>query len=116
MVCKAEARTGDTSTSGQDEEKSLQGHHSNSREIDRIVNAVVRGAGAGLCIRGGLHLLSWLFALFSRSRRRLLLTDPFRSLLDQLVDTFRYILFLGSLSGIYVGADEAIANRFGRQR
>jgi len=82
----------------------------------RFLNASVRGAGAGLCLRGGLHLLSWFFALLSTSRRKRLLLSPLRVLLDQFVDTVRYTLFLGSLSGVYVAADESIAQRFGRQR
>ena len=116
MISEAEARTGETSTSDQAENKSLRKGGHGAREIYRIINAIIRGAGAGFCIRGGLHLLSWIFAVFSRSRRKLLLAEPGKHIIDQLLDTFRYVLFLGSLSGVYVGVDEAIANRLGRKK
>lgn len=112
MSTEAEARSGQASTSG----KASLGREEDNREIRRIVNAIVRGAGVGLCIRGGLNLLSWVLALFSRARRNRLALDPFGSIFEQVLDTLRYTAFLGCLSGIYVGADEAIANHFGRQR
>ena len=112
MTNEADDRKGETSTS-----QSVQLAKSDTaRQLARITNAVIRGAGVGLCIRGGLHLLSWVFALFSRSRRTKLALDPIGSLLEQILDPIRYTLFLGSLSGLYVGVDESIANRYGRQK
>ena len=124
MDAEAKTRSNNVaSTSGRDVGESLS--HSlrdslrdgyNYRAWYRFLNASVRGAGAGLCLKGGLHLLSWLFALLSKSRRNRLLLSPLRVLLDQFKDTLRYTLFLGSLSGIYVAADEGIAHYYGRQR
>ena len=112
-MTEADDPTGETSTSY----SAVRASESDkARQRVRIANAVLRGAGVGLCIRGGLHLLSWIFALFSRSRRDRLASDPIRNILEQIVDTIRYTLFLGSLSGAYVGIDESVANRYGRQK
>ena len=116
MSTEAEARTGETSTSSKDAQLVLPSNKSSAREVSRILSAVIRGAGVGLCIRGGLNLLSWVFALFSRSRRNRLALDPLGSILEQILDTLQYTAFLGSLSGVYVGVDEGIANHFGRKR
>jgi hypothetical protein len=117
---EAQSRSGEgASTSGRDDGNAIGQSHAKkdvSREWYRFLNAVIRGAGAGLCLRGGLNLLSWLFALLSKSRRNRLALNPLRVLLDQFIDTVRYTLFLGSLSGVYVAADECLAHQFGRQR
>ena len=113
MASEAEDRTGETSTS---QRSTVISESDKSRQFARLSNAIIRGAGTGLCIRGGLHLLSWIFALFSRSRRNKLALDALRAILQQILDTIRYTLFLGSLSGVYVGVDESIANRYGRQK
>lgn len=117
MGTDAEARKGETSTSYEALHKHIDANsHKGDREALRLLNACIRGAGAGLCLRGGLHLLSWVFALFSRSRRNRLTLDPLGSIFEQILDTIRYTIFLGSLSGVYVGVDEGIANAYGRQR
>ena len=86
------------------------------REFYRILNAIIRGGGAGFALKGGLHIISWVFALIIRSRRQQQLQTPFRILVEQIKDTLRYTCFLASLSGLYVGADEGIAHFFGRKR
>ena len=114
----AAARTGEVSTSGRSAgvRKTAFAHEEGHRELYRLMNAVVRGAGAGFCLKGGLHILSWLLALISKSRRQRLTRAPLKTLLEQFLDTVRYTLFLGSLGGVYVGVDEGIANTWGRQR
>lgn len=110
------ARGGEVSTSGRHGLKKIAfSHNEGAREWYRLQNAVVRGSGAGFCLRGGIHLLSWLFALVVKSRRKRLLEAPLRTLIDQVLDTIRYTIFLGSLGGVYVGVDEGIANFFGRK-
>lgn len=110
-------RTGETSTSYATSEH-LRPFLSEigPREFSRFANACLRGAGVGFCLRGGLHLLSWVAALLSHSRRHRLALDPLKKIIEQILDTVRYTLFLGSLSGIYVGVDEGIANALGRER
>ena len=112
------ARGGEASTSGRaaTAKKLAFAQENGDRELYRWANAIIRGAGTGFCLRAGIHVLSWLFALAVKSRRRRIMAAPLRTLLDQLLDTIRYTLFLGSLSGVYVGVDEGIANLLGRKR
>lgn len=116
-------RGGEASTSGAGGKKSRSMYkrlaflrEEGDREWHRLGNAIVRGAGAGLCLKGGLNLLSWILALFNPARRRYVFASPFKILFEQVVDTLRYTLFLGSLSGVYVGTDEIIAVSLGRKK
>lgn len=127
-ILETVARGGEASTSGREDGSS---HETSSRpmlkrlaflraqgdrEWHRLGNAVIRGAGAGLLLKGGLNLLSWVLAIFSKSRRRHLWANPLKMVVEQVLDTLRYTLFLASLSGVYVGSDEGIAVAFGRKR
>ena len=113
----ANVRGGEASTSSEKFEKQLVfAQEDGDREWYRLANAIARGAGTGFCIKGGIHLLSWIFALVVKSRRKRLQEAPLRTLLEQALDTVRYTVFLGSLGGVYVGVDEGIANIFGRKR
>ena len=92
---------------------------SNKQELTRAAlrlrTAMLRGAGAGLTLRGGLHLLTTLLALLTKrgvgaGRRRTL------SLADAAIDTLQYTAFLGTLGGVYVAVDESLAAALGKQR
>ena len=117
-ILESVARGGPASTSGRSHlrKRIAFAREEGAREWHRLGNAVVRGAAVGMCLKGGLNVLSWVLALLSPSRRRYLLASPFRTLFEQILETLRYTLFLASLSGTYVGADESIAVFFGRKR
>lgn len=73
------------------------------RAAQRLQDAVVRGAVAGLSLRGGLHLVGYLLQLLARRRRS---KGPAGSAgradadaLSLLKDTARWGAFLGSFSG-----------------
>jgi len=82
------------------------------RALQRLLDALVRGAATGLGIRGGLNALSLLFALLSRAGRRRKWSAP--TLLSMARDSLRFGAFLGAFSAAAVGADEAIAASLGR--
>ncbi|KAK9806740.1 hypothetical protein WJX72_001016 [[Myrmecia] bisecta] len=84
------------------------------RAWERLGNALVRGAFSGFCLRGGLHLVGLLFALVLKSRKKHRAHSI--NLWQRLQDTLRYTAFLGSLSGVYVAADEAIAAVVGKRK
>ncbi|MEW5320344.1 MAG: hypothetical protein WDW38_011423 [Sanguina aurantia] len=75
--------------------------------------AISRGAAAGAILKGGLHLSSWLMHQLKSSARQNLNS---LSLGRALADTFKYTAFLGSLAGLYVAVDEALASIFGKVR
>lgn len=78
----------------------------------RYCNAIVRGAATGFCLRGGLHLLKFIFSIILRRKRN---ARP-QSVSDMIADTLRYTGFLGAFAGIYVSVDEGIAALFGKER
>lgn len=87
-------------------------HHDHERAKRRLTDAVVRGAAAGLVVRGGLHLASSTLRLLRPSRG----TDRGKpDIWDMIRDTLRWGAFLGSFSGVFVTADEAIACLFGHK-
>lgn len=75
--------------------------------------AISRGAAAGAILKGGLHISSWLMHQLRSSARQNLNS---LSLGRALADTFTYTAFLGSLAGLYVAVDEALASIFGKVR
>lgn len=87
--------------------------HDHERAGRRLTDAIVRGATAGLVVRGGLHLASSTLRLLRPSRG----TDRGKpDVWDMIRDTLRWGAFLGSFSGVFVTADEAIACLFGHKR
>ena len=82
------------------------------RAWTRYCNAVVRGAAIGFCLRGGLHLLKFLFALVLRRKR----SSRSQSLSEVFQDTLRYTGFLGAFAGVFVSVDEGLAAVFGPER
>ena len=82
------------------------------RAWTRYCNAVVRGAAIGFCLRGGLHLLKFLFALVLRRKR----STRSQSLSEVFQDTLRYTGFLGAFAGVFVSVDEGLAAVFGPER
>lgn len=78
----------------------------------RYCNAIFRGAATGFCLRGGLHLLKFIFSIILR-RKRSPRTQPVS---DMMADTLRYTGFLGAFAGIFVSVDEGIAALFGKER
>ncbi len=88
--------------------------HDHNRAWFRFLNAVVRGGLSGACLRGGLHLVSFLFGLIVKWRKQ----QAARSLnfWSKLQDTARYAAFLATYSGSFVAVDEGIAAVFGKRR
>lgn len=83
------------------------------RVRERAITALLRGAAAGLALRGGLHLLSKIAVLLSaREGRRVNESYP----RHPVEETARYVAFLGSLGGVYVAADEGLAALIGKER
>ncbi len=82
------------------------------RAWTRYCNAVVRGAAIGFCLRGGLHLLKFLFGLILRRKR----STRSQSLSEVFQDTLRYTGFLGAFAGVFVSVDEGLAAVFGPER
>lgn len=78
----------------------------------RYCNAIFRGAATGFCLRGGLHLLKFIFSIILRRKRN---ARP-QPVSDMIADTLRYTGFLGAFAGIYVSVDEGIAAVFGKER
>lgn len=88
--------------------------HDHSRAWWRFLNAVVRGGLSGLCLRGGLHLVSFLFGLIVKWRKQQAAKGL--NFLSKLQDTARYAAFLATYSGAFVAVDEGIAALFGKRR
>lgn len=88
--------------------------HDHNRAWFRFLNAVVRGGLSGVCLRGGLHLVTFLFGLIVKWRKQ----QGARSLKfwSKLQDTARYAAFLATYSGTFVAVDEGIAALFGKRR
>jgi len=82
------------------------------RAWTRYCSAVVRGAATGFCLRGGLHLLKFIFALISARKRR----TRSQSISEVFQDTLRYTGFLGAFAGVFVSVDEGLAALFGPER
>ena len=91
--------------------------HDIARAGRRLSDAVVRGAAAGVALRGGLNLVSYVLnlALKSKRKRQQGQTLP-PSLRELSQDALRWGAFLGTLSGVFVTADETIACLFGTKR
>ena len=88
------------------------------RARERLVSAVVRGATAGLALRGGLHLVTYLLGL-ALSRKRGKRGTPANARpvgLELIKDTLRWGAFLGSFAGVFVTSDEVIALLGGKKR
>jgi hypothetical protein len=66
------------------------------RALQRLQDATLRGLVAGLSLRGGLHLVSYVLNLLVRRRRQ---TAKWPDALEMLKDTARWGAFLGSFSG-----------------
>lgn len=85
-----------------------------SRAAGRVSDAVVRGAAAGLALRGGLHLVSYVLGLLMKKKRGAKGQSPPATALLQ--DTLRWGAFLGCFSGSFTFLDEVIAALGGRER
>ena len=92
--------------------------HDTKRAQQRVSDAIVRGAVAGLTLRGGLHLASYLVGLFvkPKTNRNNNNNNNKPSLGNLVRDTLRWGAFLGCFSGLFVTADESIACFIGRRR
>ncbi|KAL3143001.1 hypothetical protein ABBQ38_003280 [Trebouxia sp. C0009 RCD-2024] len=88
--------------------------HDHCRAWWRFLNAVTRGGLSGLCLRGGLHLVSFLFGLIVKWRKQQAAKGL--NFLSKLQDTARYAAFLATYSGAFVAVDEGIAALFGKRR
>lgn len=84
------------------------------RACIRAWTAFVRGATAGLALRGGLHLVSLALAAYGRTSEGGKIASVSRR--HPLEETARYGAFLGSLGGVYVAVDEGIALLFGKKK
>ena len=75
---------------------------SSRRAVQRLQDAALRGATAGLTLRGGLHLVSYVLHLLLRnSKKRQRPAGDRPDALAMLKDTVRWGAFLGSFSGGY---------------
>ena len=88
--------------------------HDHNRAWFRFLNAVVRGGLSGVCLRGGLHLASFLFGLIVKWRQRRAVHSL--NFWSKLQDTARYAAFLATYSGIFVAVAEGIAAVSGKRR
>ena len=75
---------------------------------ERFLTALTRGTTTGCILRGGLTIFVSLLSYWS-AKKRTTARHPFE-------EVVRMTLFLGSLSGIYVVVDEAIAALWGKRR
>ncbi|KAI3438019.1 hypothetical protein D9Q98_000462 [Chlorella vulgaris] len=82
------------------------------RALQRLQDAALRGAAAGLSLRGGLHLVSYVLHLVLRGKRQQSRPD----VAAMVKDTARWGAFLGTFSGLVVFWDELIALLAGRRR
>ena len=70
--------------------------------MQRVQDAALRGAAAGLSLRGGLHLVSYVLHLLLRGKRGQRAAAAGRpNALAMLRDTARWGAFLGSFSGAW---------------
>jgi hypothetical protein len=83
------------------------------RAKTRLITAILRGAFSGLCLRGGLHLVTSLIALLKTSRHR---RTAGQSVSDKVKDTTRYVSFLATLAASYVAVDEGLAAWLGKEK
>lgn len=88
--------------------------HDHNRAWLRFLNAVARGGATGALLRGGLHLVTFLFGLIVKWRQRQAVRGM--NTWDKLKDTARYAAFLATFSGSFVAVDEGIAALFGKRR
>ena len=91
-------------------------HFDARRALDRLANAVARGAATGALLRGGLHAVSLALAAAApaRRRRRALAGAPGPAAAS--ADAARYAAFLGAFAGAYVLLDEGIARGLGKKK
>lgn len=82
------------------------------RALRRWLNATIRGAAIGFCLRGGLHVVSLALSLLRRTGRQ----RRQQSLRDKAAETGRYTAFLGALAGVFVAVDEGFAAVGGKAR
>ncbi len=66
------------------------------RAAQRLQDAALRGAAAGLTVRGGLHLVSYVLSLLLRGKKRQADRPDAWSMIK---DAARWAAFLGSFSG-----------------
>ena len=87
------------------------------RSVERFKTAVIRGAIIGGTLRGGLHFLGGaLHVLTNLKAKKGTKTQRAVGFSDAVADTIRYIIFFGSLSGVYVAVDEALSILLGKAR
>lgn len=84
------------------------------RAWDRVRTAAIRGAAAGILIKGGLHTLTFVVYLLSRIRGKA--RQRVATLADVLRDTVLHTCFLAALGSSYTAMDEGIALIFGKSR
>lgn len=84
------------------------------RAAQRLQDAALRGAFAGVATRGGLHLVTYLLHLLMGGRKKKKAGRPDGRAM--LADTARWGAFLGTFSGGFVVCDELIAMLGGRRR
>ena len=72
------------------------------RALQRLQDAALRGATAGLTLRGGLHLVSYVLHLLLRNKRKQRPAGDRPDALAMLKDTARWGAFLGSFSGAWL--------------
>ncbi|GLC40870.1 hypothetical protein PLESTB_000014000 [Pleodorina starrii] len=82
------------------------------RAWDRVRTAAIRGAAAGVLIKGGLHTLTFVMYLLSRIRGKG--RQRVTTLADALRDTVLHTCFLAALGSSYTAVDEGIALVFGK--
>jgi len=87
-----------------------------TRALERVQNATLRGAAIGFVLRGGyVSFSSALSVLFpSRSRRRAVSAAKGKG--SPAMSVLRWTAFLGSLGGTYVALDEGLMRAVGKQK
>lgn len=89
------------------------------RAAERVWTAIVRGAGAAVLIKGGLHTLTFVVYFLGKlrggkaargGRARTI------SLHDAVADTCRFTAFFAALGGSYTAVDEGLALLLGKDR
>jgi hypothetical protein len=90
--------------------------HDTERAFQRTTDAVVRGAAAGLALRGGLNIVSYALGILMKSKQRKVQNQQRPAIKELVQDALRWGAFLGCFSGIFVSTDEAIACFAGAKR
>ncbi|KAG7673374.1 hypothetical protein Ndes2526B_g03184 [Nannochloris sp. 'desiccata'] len=90
--------------------------HDTERAFQRTTDAVVRGAAAGLALRGGLNIVSYALGILMKSKQRKVKNQHRPGIKELVQDALRWGAFLGCFSGIFVSTDEAIACFAGAKR